>query len=121
MSGELLTAWPYVWSDIWVRLYETQGTPVELFSELYAALIPRPRSPAALPAPTVFDANGNMADPAEIAANAAHQQAMAEYTVRRLAYEQALTAQPEEARTWLREQLQVTLTTEAQIVSRRVV
>mgnify|MGYP006959304734 CR=1 FL=1 len=116
MKGELLTAWPYMWSDIWVRLYETQGTPVELFSELYAALMPKPRAPVAPPAPTIFDADGNMSDPAEIAADAAYKLELEDYTKRRLAYEQALTAKPEEARAWLRERLQATLVTEADAI-----
>lgn len=116
MKGELLTAWPYVWADILVRLYETQGTPVELFSELYAALMPKPKPPIVPPAPTLFDADGNMTDAAEIAADAAYKQAFQDYTVKRLAYEQALTAKPDEVRTWLRERLQGTLATEADAI-----
>lgn len=116
MKGELLTAWPYVWPDVWVRLYETQGTPVELFAELYATLMPKPKAPIAPPAPTIFDGEGKMIDQAEIAADAAYKQAFQEYTARRLAYEQALTAQPEEVRAWLRERLQATLATEADAI-----
>jgi hypothetical protein len=117
MRGDLKSAWPYVWSDIWVRLYETKGTPVELFSELYAALMPRPRPPAAPPEPTVFDADGKMADTNEMAAAASFQEAMEAYNRERLSYEQALTAEPEKARTWLREGLQTTLRTEAHAVA----
>jgi len=117
MRGDLKSAWPYVWSDIWVRLYETKGTPVELFSELYAALIPRPRPPAAPPEPAIFDAGGNMTDPADIAAAAAFREAMMAYNGERLAYERALTAEPESARAWLREGLQSTLRTEADAVT----
>lgn len=116
MRGDLKTAWPYVWSDIWVRLYETKGTPIELFSELYAALIPRPRRPAAPPEPTVFDADGKMADIAEIAAAEEYKHALESYNRERLAYEKALTAEPEDVRRWLREGLQVTLKTEADAV-----
>lgn len=117
MRGDLKSAWPYVWSDIWVRLYETKGTPVELFSELYAALMPRPRPPTAPPEPTVFDVDGNMTDPEEIAAATAFEGAMKAYNRERLAYEQALTAEPETARIWLREGLQATLRTEADAVT----
>lgn len=117
MRGDLKSAWPYVWGDIWIRLYETKGTPVELFSELYAALMPRPRLPAAPPEPTVFDVDGNMIDPVEIAAAEEYRVAMEVYNNERLAYEKALTAEPESARTWLREGLQTTLRTEADAVS----
>lgn len=116
MRGDLKSVWPYVWNDIWVRLYETKGTPVELFSELYAALIPRPRLPAAPPEPTLFDAEGKMADPDEIAAAAAYQQALEAYNQERVQYEKALTAEPEDVRRWLREGLQATLVTEAEAV-----
>jgi hypothetical protein len=116
MRGDLQSAWPYVWSDIWIRLYETKGAPVELFSELYAALIPRPRLPAAPPAPTAFDADGNMNDADEIAAAEAYRAAMEAYNNERLAYEKALTAEPESARTWLREGLESTLKTEGDAV-----
>ena len=88
MRGDLKSAWPYVWNDIWVRLYETRGAPVELFSELYAALMPRPRMPTAPPEPTAFDPDGNMSDPDEIAAAAEYQAAMENYNNERLAYEQ---------------------------------
>jgi hypothetical protein len=117
MRGDLQSAWPYVWNDIWVRLYETKGTPVELFSELYAALVPRPRLPAAPPEPTVFDAEGNMTDPVEMAAAEAYRVAMEAYNNERLAYEKALTAEPESARAWLREGLQTTLRTEVDAVN----
>ena len=117
MKGDLLTAWPYVWTDVWVRLYETKGTPVELFSELYAALIPKPRLPSAPPEPTVFDVDGNMADPDEIAAAADFRAGLEIYNNERLAYEQALTAEPEDVRRWFREGLQSTLQTEADAVS----
>lgn len=117
MRGDLKSAWPYVWNDIWVRLYETRGAPVELFSELYAALMPRPRMPVAPPEPTAFDPDGNMFDPDEIAAAAEYQAAMENYNNERLAYEQALTAEPEDVRRWLREGLHTTLQTEADAVS----
>lgn len=117
MGGDLKSAWPYVWSDIWVRLYETKGAPVELFSELYAALMPRPRLPSPAPEPTVFDADGSMTDPDEIAAVAAFQAAMESYNNERLVYEQALTAKPDDVRRWLREGLQATLNNEADAVS----
>lgn len=116
MKGELLTAWPYVWSDIWVRLYESQGTPVELFSELYSALMPKPKAPVAPPPPTIFDPDGSMTDPGEIAVDAAYRHSVEEYNNRRLAYEQALTAKPDDVRAWLRERLQATLTTEADAI-----
>jgi hypothetical protein len=117
MRGDLKSAWPYVWGDIWVRLYETKGTPVELFSELYAALMPKPRPPAAPPEPTEFDADGNMTDPDEIAAAARFREVMEVYNKERLAYELALTAEPESVRAWLREGLQSTLRTEANAVA----
>ncbi len=117
MRGDLKSAWPSVWGDIWVRLYETKGTPVELFSELYSALVLKPRPPAAPPEPTVFDADGNMSDPEEIAAAKAFREALEAYNKERLAYEQALTAEPESARAWLREGLQSTLRTEADAVA----
>ena len=117
MRGDLKSAWSYVWSDIWVRLYETRGAPVELFSELYATLMPRPRMPIAPPEPTVFDGDGNMSDPDEIAAAAEYRATMENYNKERLVYEQALTAEPEDVRRWLREGLQATLQTEADAVS----
>lgn len=116
MRGDLKSAWPYIWSDIWVRLYETRGAPVELFSELYAALMPRPRPPAAPVEPTQFDADGNMMDPDEIAAAKAYRQALDSYNQERRLYYQALTAEPEDVRRWLREGLQATLRTEADAV-----
>jgi hypothetical protein len=117
MKGDLLSAWPYVWTDVWVRLYETKGTPVELFSELYAALIPKPRLPSVPPEPTVFDDQGSMIDPNEIAADAEYKLAMEAYNVLRLAYEKALTATPDAARVWLRDALHSTLATENEAVS----
>lgn len=117
MRGDLKSAWPYVWSDIWVRLYETKGTPVELFAELYAALMPKPRPPNAPPEPTAFDAEGNMIDPVEIAMLAEFKLAMAAYDQDRLAYEKALTAEPDDARRWLRDGLQSALQSEADAVS----
>lgn len=117
MRGDLKSAWPYVWSEIWVRLYETKSAPVELFSELYAALIPRPRPPVEPPEPTVFDADGNMTDPAEIIAATGFREALEAYGRERLAYERALTAEPESARAWLREGLQSTLRTEGEAVA----
>lgn len=116
MRGDLKSAWPYVWGDVWVRLYETKDVPVELFSELYAALIPKPKAPTAPSAPTIFDANGKMVDPTEIAADAAYKKSLEDYNVLRLDYEKALTAKPEEVRTWFREQLHATLTTEADAI-----
>jgi hypothetical protein len=117
MRGDLKSTWPYVWSDIWVRLYETKGMPVELFSELYAALIPKPRPPVPPPEPIVFDADGKMTDPDEIALAEQFRQAMEVYNRERLAYEQALTAEPDEARQWLRDGLHTTLQTEVDAVS----
>jgi hypothetical protein len=117
MRGDLKSAWPYVWSDIWVRLYETKGTPVELFSELYAALVPRPRPPVAPPEPTAFDAGGNMIDPVEIELLAEFKIAMEAYNQDRLTYEKALTAEPDEARQWLRDGLQNALQSEVDAVS----
>jgi hypothetical protein len=58
-----------------------------------------------------------MADPDEIAAAAAFQEAMEVYNIERLSYEQALTAEPEDVRVWLREGLHETLQTEADAVS----
>lgn len=116
MRGDLKSAWPYVWSDIWVRLYEMKGTPVELFSELYAALMPRPRPPAAPPEPVEFDAAGNATDPGYLEARAAYDAASEAYRQAKIAYDEALTAGPEEARVWLRERLHATLTTEATAV-----
>lgn len=117
MRGNLQSAWPYVWSDVWVRLYDSKNAPVEMFSELYAALMPRPRPPAIPPEPTAFDADGRMTDQDEIAAAAAYREALEGYNHERLAYEKALTAEPEQARTWLREGLQATLLCEADAVS----
>ena len=99
MKGELLAAWPYVWADVWVRLY--------------AALIPKPRQPTAPPEPVSFDADGNMIDPAEITAAAEYKTAMALFHEHRLSYEKTLTANPDEARAWLRDALHTTLQTEA--------
>jgi tetratricopeptide (TPR) repeat protein len=117
MRGDLKSAWPYVWSDIWVRLYETKGAPVELFAELYAALVPKPRLPVAPPEPTAFDADGKMNDPIEIELLAEFQRAMEAYNQDRLAYEKALTAEPDDARRWLRDGLQGALISEADAVS----
>ena len=117
MRGDLKSAWPYVWSDIWVRLYETKGTPVELFSELYAVLMPKPRPPAAPTEPTAFDADGKMNDPVEIELLAEFKIAMAAYNQDRLTYEEALTAEPDDARQWLRDGLQTALQSEADAVS----
>ncbi|NKE48632.1 hypothetical protein HB662_27950 [Roseomonas frigidaquae] len=64
----------------------------------------------------MFDANGNMVDPDEIAADAAYQEALERYNNERLVYERALTSGPEQARTWLREDLPVTLQSEADAV-----
>ena len=117
MRGGIKSAWPNVWSDIWVRLYETKGTPVELFAELYAALIPKPRLPASPPEPTAFDAEGNVSDPLEIELLAEFQLATDAYNQDRLAYEKALTAVPDDARRWLRDGRQTALQSEADAVS----
>lgn len=116
MRGDLKAAWPFVWSDIWIRLYETKGTPVELFSELYEALMPKPRPPCAPPEPVEFDEEGNATDPNDLAARAEYDEALESYRQAKIAYDEALTAGPEEARIWLRERLQATLTTEAAAV-----
>lgn len=116
MRGDLKTAWPYVWSDIWVRLAETKGAPVELFSELYQALMPKPRPPASPAEPLEFDEDGNATDPEYLAALAGYEVALEEYRQQKIAYGKALTASPEEARVWLRERLHGTLTTEADAV-----
>jgi len=116
MRGDLKSAWPYVWSDIWVRLYETKGRPVELFSELYAALMPKPRPPAAPPEPDEFDADGNAINPEYLAAQAAYEAALETYRQEKIAYSEALTADPEDARVWLREGLHSTLATESDAV-----
>lgn len=117
MRGDLKSAWPYVWSDIWVRLYETKGTPVELFAELYAVLMPKPRPPITPPEPTAFDAEGNMVDQLEIELLAEFQLRMETYNQARLTYEKALTAEPDDARQWLRDGLQNALHSEADAVN----
>jgi len=116
MKGDLKSAWPYVWSDVWVRLYDSKGVPVELFSELYAALMPRPRPPAAPAEPTEFDEEGNATDPEFLEALEAYQTALEDYRKQKVAYQEALTAGPEDARTWLRERLRHTLKSEADAV-----
>lgn len=116
MRGDLKSAWPYVWSDIWVRLYETKGAPVELFSELYAALMPKPRPPAAPAEPAEFDENGVATDPAYLEALASYEDALETYRLEKIAYSEALTAEPEQARVWLREGLPLTLKTEVDAV-----
>jgi hypothetical protein len=116
MRGDLKTAWPYVWSDIWVRLAESKSAPVELFSELYQALMPKPRPPAAPAEPLAFDDDGNATDPAYIVAISDYKVALEVYRQQKIAYDKALTASPEEARVWLRERLQGTLNTEAYAV-----
>mgnify|MGYP003134058494 CR=1 FL=1 len=116
MKGDLKSAWPYVWSDIWVRLYETRGAPVELFSELYAALMPKPRPPASPPEPTEFDDEGNATDPVYLSARADYDVALEEYRKQKITYGEALTAGPEDARTWLRERLRLSLNTEVEAV-----
>lgn len=116
MRGDLKSAWPYVWNDIWVRLYETKGAPVELFSELYAALMPKPRPPAAPPEPVEYDENGIAIDPGYLASRAEYDAALEAYRQEKIAYDEALTAGPEEARVWLRERLQSTLATEVDAV-----
>lgn len=55
MRGDLKTAWPYAWSDIWVRLAETKDAPTELFAELYQSLMPKPRPPASVDSQIVFE------------------------------------------------------------------
>jgi hypothetical protein len=116
MRGDLKSAWPYVWSDIWVRLYETKGAPVELFSELYGALMPKPRRPAAPAEPAEFDQSGVATDPDYLAALADYESALEDYRLEKIAYSEALTAAPEQARVWLREGLPLTLSTEADAV-----
>lgn len=116
MRGDLKSAWSYVWSDIWVRLYETRGAPVELFSELYGALMPKPRPPAAPAEPTEFDENGVATDPAYLEALAGYENALETYRLEKIAYSEALTAEPEQARVWLREGLPLTLATESDAV-----
>jgi hypothetical protein len=116
MRGDLKSAWPYVWSDVWVRLYETKGAPVELFSELYAALMPKPRVPSAPAAPLEFDETGVATDPVYLEALAAYQVALESYRLEKIAYSEALTAEPEQARIWLRESLPLTLKTESDAV-----
>ena len=116
MKGEILAVWPYVWSDVWVRLYETRGAPVELFSELFSVLISKPQRPVAPNEPLSFDDDGNMTDPVEITAASDYKTAVAKYDERRLSYERAMTASPEEARAWLRDALHTTLVCEADAI-----
>lgn len=116
MRGDLKSAWPYVWNDIWVRLYETKGAPVELFSELYGALMPKPRPPAAPAEPVEFDDNGVATDPAYLEALTNYETALEAYRLEKIAYSEALTAEPEQARVWLREGLPLTLATESDAV-----
>lgn len=112
MRGELLAAWPYVWSEIWVKLYESKGTPIEMFSELYVALMPKPKRPVQPPPPTSFDDNGEMNDIYEIAARDGYEQAMLIYNAEKLKYEEAMTASPDRARKWLLNELGDTLLNE---------
>lgn len=116
MRGDLLSAWPYVWSDIWVRLYETKGTPKELFSELYGALMPKPRVPTSPADPNEFDENGVVTDPVYLEALTVYKAALEAYRLEKIAYSEALTAEPEQARIWLREGLLLTLKSEADAV-----
>jgi tetratricopeptide (TPR) repeat protein len=116
MRGDLKSAWPYVWSDIWVRLYETKGAPVELFAELYATLMPKPRVPASPAEPDEFDENGVATDPAYLEALATYEAALEAYRLEKIVYSEALTAEPEQARIWLREGLPHTLKTETDAV-----
>lgn len=116
MRGDLLSAWPFVWADIWVKLYESKGTPIELFSELYAALMPKPKPPPPPPEPTEFDADGNATKPEEIAALNIYEKELEQFRLDKITYGQALTATPEDARHWLRGGLHSTLKSEADAV-----
>jgi hypothetical protein len=89
---------------------------VELFSELYAALMPRPRPPVSPDEPTEFDEEGNATDPGYLDALEAYQAELDKFRKQKVAYGEALTADPEDARNWLRERLRHTLKSEADAV-----
>jgi tetratricopeptide (TPR) repeat protein len=117
MRGDLLSVWPYVWSDVWVRLCESKGAPVELFSELYATLMRKPRTPNAPPEPTEFDGEGKATDPAYLEAVAQYEHDLETFRQQKIAYSQALTANPDDARQWFREGLNGELKTELDAVT----
>ena len=117
MKGELLAVWSAVWSEVWIKLYETKGTPIELFSELYDALIPKPKSPPPPSSPVNAAPNGELIDPADIAALEQYQGAQKYFELTRARYEEAVNATPDKARIYLRDDLPKHVNTEADAIA----
>jgi len=101
MRGDLLSVWGEVWSELIVKLAERKAAPVEIFAEIYAAVIPKPTPPAP---PT---------DMSDDAARSQYEEQLKTYLSR---YEEAITVSPK-TRDWLREDLANLVKTEALALS----
>lgn len=112
MRGELLNVWDKAWSELFVKLSKHKNAPNELFSELYEALIPVPSPPEEPAEPTQFDANGDLTDPDEIAAEQAYKEALETFSSTRSHYEQAVSGNAK-ARRWLYAELPLHITSES--------
>lgn len=116
MRGDLLNVWDKVWSEVFVKLAKHREAPAELFSELYAALIPLPVAPAAPAEPTQFGADGELIDPEDIASAEAYAAALAAFNAARSHHEEAVNGHPN-ARRWLRTELPLHITSEPKAIA----
>jgi len=116
MRGELLNVWDKIWSDVFVKLSKHKDAPTELFSELYAAVIPKPIAPKEPAEPTQYDQNGALTDPNEIAAEESYKIALDAFNSARLHHEQAVSGNAK-ARRWLRTELPQHVTSESKALS----
>lgn len=101
MRGDLFNVWSEVWSEVLVKISERKNAPVEVFSEIYAAIIPMPSAP--VPPSDVTDTE----------AKERYESELKSYLSR---YEEATTNSPK-VRDYLREDLGLHIDTETKAVS----
>ena len=92
MLGELQPVWSEVWREIWVPLSKQPDAPVDLWTALFAELVPPPGKPPEPAAPTEFDADGlAVMQLADIDANERYKADLADYQRTRDWYESVAT------------------------------
>lgn len=90
MRGEFIGVWPETWRGIWLPLTKYAASPADLFSDLYRDLVPEPLPPVSPPAPTAFDANGEIVNPEDIRMRAEYEKSLQAHAVARARYEVAV-------------------------------
>jgi hypothetical protein len=115
MRGELLAVQSAIWPDIWVKLSKHKAAPKDLFSELYAALVPQPIPPNEPEASANLGPNGELVDPADIAARGKFELDQLAFNAARSDWEEAASGSPK-ARTRFRRELPIHVQSEADAV-----